>query len=224
MSRIRKINTKPEMVAGGWRMAWASAFGSTAATYADRGQGTGAHPPQKPRRPVRSALLSEAEGRGGAGRHVHRHSLPGCRQRDYPVLPVCLRHNHPDGRRQSDPAAPRIRREPAGRNLSKAAKAADPAGEWTVRRVVRSLRSGNAVRAINAWRLDDLARFDFSEGDVRLDVKATSGRGLPSAPTSSSRKLRCGYTASKTFRPSGVHCRQASAMYTSAPICRRSPR
>jgi Putative PD-(D/E)XK family member, (DUF4420) len=37
-------------------------------------------------------------------------------------------------------------------------------------------RSGNAVRAVNAWRLDDTARFDFSDGDVRLDVKATTGR------------------------------------------------
>jgi Putative PD-(D/E)XK family member, (DUF4420) len=37
-------------------------------------------------------------------------------------------------------------------------------------------RSGNPVRAVSAWRVDDAARFDFSYGDVRLDVKATSGR------------------------------------------------
>ncbi len=37
-------------------------------------------------------------------------------------------------------------------------------------------RSGNAVRTVNAWRLDDIARFDFSDGDVRMDVKATAGR------------------------------------------------
>lgn len=37
-------------------------------------------------------------------------------------------------------------------------------------------RSGNAVRALAAWRADDTARFDFSDGDIRLDVKATSGR------------------------------------------------
>ncbi|WP_163268308.1 PD-(D/E)XK motif protein [Chelativorans alearense] len=38
-------------------------------------------------------------------------------------------------------------------------------------------RSGNAVRALRAWRTDENARFDFSDGDVRLDVKATGGRG-----------------------------------------------
>lgn len=38
------------------------------------------------------------------------------------------------------------------------------------------LRSGNAVRALTAWRADENARFDFSDGDVRLDVKATGGR------------------------------------------------
>lgn len=37
-------------------------------------------------------------------------------------------------------------------------------------------RSGNPVRALTAWRADDTARFDFSDGDVRLDVKATGGR------------------------------------------------
>jgi len=37
-------------------------------------------------------------------------------------------------------------------------------------------RSGNAVRTVGAWRTDDTARFDFSDGDVRLDVKATGGR------------------------------------------------
>lgn len=37
-------------------------------------------------------------------------------------------------------------------------------------------RSGNPVRALTAWRMDETARFDFSDGDVRLDVKATGGR------------------------------------------------
>ncbi|MDZ7840899.1 MAG: PD-(D/E)XK motif protein [Gammaproteobacteria bacterium] len=37
-------------------------------------------------------------------------------------------------------------------------------------------RSGNASRALTSWRLEDTARFDFSDGDVRLDVKVTSGR------------------------------------------------
>jgi len=38
------------------------------------------------------------------------------------------------------------------------------------------LRSGNAVRALTAWRVDENARFDFVDGDVRLDVKAAGGR------------------------------------------------
>ena len=38
------------------------------------------------------------------------------------------------------------------------------------------LRSGNAVRALTAWRADENARFDFSDGDIRLDVKAAGGR------------------------------------------------
>lgn len=38
------------------------------------------------------------------------------------------------------------------------------------------LRSGNAVRALTAWRVDENARFDFADGDVRLDVKAAGGR------------------------------------------------
>lgn len=37
-------------------------------------------------------------------------------------------------------------------------------------------RSGNPIRAFTAWRIDEAARFDFSDGDVRLDVKATGGR------------------------------------------------
>jgi hypothetical protein len=37
-------------------------------------------------------------------------------------------------------------------------------------------RSGNAAHAVRAWRTDDSACFDFSDGDVRLDVKATGGR------------------------------------------------
>lgn len=37
-------------------------------------------------------------------------------------------------------------------------------------------RSGNPVRAVTAWRIDKTARFDFFDGDIRIDVKATSGR------------------------------------------------
>jgi hypothetical protein len=37
-------------------------------------------------------------------------------------------------------------------------------------------RSANPVRAVIAWRGDDTARFDFSDGDIRLDVKTASGR------------------------------------------------
>ena len=36
--------------------------------------------------------------------------------------------------------------------------------------------SGNPVKALSAWRMDDTARFDFADGDIRLDVKATGGR------------------------------------------------
>ena len=38
------------------------------------------------------------------------------------------------------------------------------------------LRSRHAVRALAAWRVDERARFDFSDGEVRLDVKATGNR------------------------------------------------
>jgi hypothetical protein len=37
-------------------------------------------------------------------------------------------------------------------------------------------RSANAVRAVNAWRSEDTARFDFSDGDIRLDMKTAGGR------------------------------------------------
>lgn len=37
-------------------------------------------------------------------------------------------------------------------------------------------RSGSPSTAVRAWRVNDPARFDFAEGNVRLDVKATSGR------------------------------------------------
>jgi hypothetical protein len=36
--------------------------------------------------------------------------------------------------------------------------------------------SGNPRRALGAWRIDDRARFDFSDGDVRLEVKTASNR------------------------------------------------
>ena len=36
-------------------------------------------------------------------------------------------------------------------------------------------RSASPARAITAWRGDDAARFDFSDGDIRIDVKAASG-------------------------------------------------
>ena len=37
-------------------------------------------------------------------------------------------------------------------------------------------RSANPARAIAAWRGDDSARFDFSDGDIRVDVKVASGK------------------------------------------------
>lgn len=37
-------------------------------------------------------------------------------------------------------------------------------------------RSGNAARALAAWRADEKERFDFSDGDIRLEVKAAGGR------------------------------------------------
>ena len=36
--------------------------------------------------------------------------------------------------------------------------------------------AANPRRALNAWRTDDKARFDFSDGDVRIEVKTTSKR------------------------------------------------
>ena len=36
--------------------------------------------------------------------------------------------------------------------------------------------SGNPIRTLGAWRMDETARFDFADGDIRIDVKATSGR------------------------------------------------
>lgn len=38
------------------------------------------------------------------------------------------------------------------------------------------LRSSNPARALRAWRVDDAALFDFSDGDIRLDVKTTAGK------------------------------------------------
>ena len=37
-------------------------------------------------------------------------------------------------------------------------------------------RSRNPARAVSAWRINHSARFDFSVGDVRLDVKTCAGR------------------------------------------------
>lgn len=37
-------------------------------------------------------------------------------------------------------------------------------------------KSANPVRSLTAWRVDDTARFDFSTGPVRLEVKTTAGR------------------------------------------------
>ena len=37
-------------------------------------------------------------------------------------------------------------------------------------------RSGNPSRAMKAWRVDETARFDFADGNIRMDVKATAGR------------------------------------------------
>ncbi|HXQ74540.1 MAG TPA: PD-(D/E)XK motif protein [Pyrinomonadaceae bacterium] len=36
--------------------------------------------------------------------------------------------------------------------------------------------SASPPRAVAAWRVNDTARFDFAEANVRIDVKATSGR------------------------------------------------
>ncbi len=37
-------------------------------------------------------------------------------------------------------------------------------------------QSLSPLRALDAWRTQDISRFDFSTGDIRLDVKATTGR------------------------------------------------
>lgn len=37
-------------------------------------------------------------------------------------------------------------------------------------------RSSSPPRAMTAWRVDETARFDFADGNVRLDVKTTTGR------------------------------------------------
>lgn len=37
-------------------------------------------------------------------------------------------------------------------------------------------RSRNPKRAIQAWRVNDTARFDFTDSDIRIDVKTASGR------------------------------------------------
>ncbi|MHB1418191.1 MAG: PD-(D/E)XK motif protein [Bacillota bacterium] len=37
-------------------------------------------------------------------------------------------------------------------------------------------RSSNPIRTLTAWRMDETARFDFAEGDIRIDVKSTAGR------------------------------------------------
>lgn len=37
-------------------------------------------------------------------------------------------------------------------------------------------RSRSPVRALRAWRVDDNAVFDFSDGDIRLEVKAAAGK------------------------------------------------
>lgn len=37
-------------------------------------------------------------------------------------------------------------------------------------------RSGVPARAVAAWRIDEMARFDFSTGDIRLEVKTSATR------------------------------------------------
>lgn len=37
-------------------------------------------------------------------------------------------------------------------------------------------RSGTPARAVSAWRIDEMARFDFSTGDIRLEVKTSATR------------------------------------------------
>lgn len=36
------------------------------------------------------------------------------------------------------------------------------------------LRSSNPIRTLKAWRRDEAARFDFADGEIRIDVKASS--------------------------------------------------
>ena len=38
------------------------------------------------------------------------------------------------------------------------------------------LRSNNPIRTLSAWRLDDTARFDFADKDIRIEIKTTGGR------------------------------------------------
>ena len=38
------------------------------------------------------------------------------------------------------------------------------------------MRSGDAVKTLSSWRSDERSRFDFSTGDVRLEVKVTTSR------------------------------------------------
>jgi hypothetical protein len=37
-------------------------------------------------------------------------------------------------------------------------------------------RSCNPSRAVTAWRVDEMARFDFADGNIRIDVKTAGGR------------------------------------------------
>jgi hypothetical protein len=37
-------------------------------------------------------------------------------------------------------------------------------------------QSRHPLRALAAWRIQDISRFDFSAGDIRMDVKTTNGR------------------------------------------------
>jgi hypothetical protein len=37
-------------------------------------------------------------------------------------------------------------------------------------------RSANPSRTVTAWRVDEISRFDFADGNVRVDVKAAGGR------------------------------------------------
>lgn len=67
-------------------------------------------------------------------------------------------------------------------------------------------RSRNPARAVSAWRINHSARFDFAAGDIRLDVKACSGR-----------LRRHNFTYDQCNPPPGTHAVVASIMVERIP-------